>query len=31
MIELYSMGDTSDKIWGKAIKEFFKSFKPQKK
>jgi hypothetical protein len=31
MIELYSMGDTSDKMWGKAIKEFFKSFQPLKK
>jgi hypothetical protein len=31
MIEMWSMGDTGDKVWGKTIKEFLKSFKPQKK
>jgi len=31
MIEVYSMGDTGDKVWGKTIEKFLKSFQPQKK
>jgi len=30
MVEIYSMGDTSDKVWGKAIDAFLKSFEPLK-
>lgn len=30
-IEIYSMGDTGNKLWGKSIDAFIKSFKPQKK
>ena len=30
-LEIYSMGDTSDRTWGKRIDQFIKSFKPQKK
>ena len=30
-IEIYTMGDVGDKVWGKTIEKFIKSFKPQKK
>ena len=30
-IEIYTMGDVGDKVWGKTIDKFIKGFKPQKK
>jgi len=30
MIEIYSMGDSSDKVWGKAVEKFIKSFETLK-
>jgi len=31
MLEIYTMGDVGDAVWGKTVDKFIKDFKPQKK